>query len=135
MADLLLYQLPSLSLGFIIGLLIKILISSVTLYLSVKLIGGYADFKKSILFSAIMDTLNLVVFPIFPSFFGIIISAILTIFLGIILWFILIMNFFKLSFWKAILVAIVQVVVGIVLAILGLLVLIGAVVGAFLVLT
>jgi len=134
MVDLVLYQLPTFSLGFIIGLLIEILISSVILYLSVKLVGGYADFRKSILFSAIMDILNLVVFPLFPSFFGIIVGAILALVLGVIIWFILIMNFFKVSFWKAILIAIVQVIVTIVLGILGLMAIIGAAFGALLLL-
>jgi len=135
MVDLVLYQLPDLSLGFLIGLLIKILISGVTLYLSVKLVGGYADFKKSVLFSAIMDTLNLVVFPIIPVFLGSILGGVISFVLFIVIWLVLVMNFFELSIWKAILVAIVQAIVTFVLAILGIIALIAAAVGAFLVFT
>ena len=134
MADLLLYQLPTFSLGFIIGLLIEILISSVILYLSVKLVGGYANFNKSILLAAIMEVLNLVVFPILLNYLGALPMAILGFILYYGLWLFLVMNFFKVSFWKAILIAIVQVIVTIVLGILGLMAIIGAAFGALLLL-
>jgi len=121
--NLVLYQLPSLSIAFIIGFLIQILISSLILWLSVKLIGGYSDFKKTVLFSIIMQVLNLVVFPLIPSPF-----SLFSIVLYAVIWLVLVMKFFDLSLGRAIIVAVLQVVVGIVLGILGLIAIIGTLV-------
>jgi len=121
--NLVLYQLPSLSMAFIIGFLIQILISSLILWLSVKLVGGYADFKKTVLFSIIMQVLNLVVFPLIPSPF-----SLFSIVLYAVIWLVLVMKFFDLSLGRAIIVAVLQVVVGIVLGILGLIAIIGTLV-------
>lgn len=111
-----------LSLASMIVLLVRILISSIILYLSVKLVGGKVNFKNSVLLVAVMEALNSFILPLFTA--GIISLAIY-----VIVWLLLAMNFFKISFWKAILVAIVQGIVAFLLAFLSLLTVLGSLVG------
>jgi len=122
--------LPELSLINIIGSLIGILISGIILYLSVKLVGGEANFKKSVILTAIMQLLNLIVLPLLPSFSSIFSSAIMVLVLYYGLWLILVMKFFKVSFWRAILVAIAQLIVAIILGIIGVITLVGIFLGS-----
>jgi len=118
-----------LSLSFIIGMLIQILISSIILYISVKLAGGEAKIKESILLTAVMKILNFSIFPLFSNSFGMY-SGILSFVLYNALWLLLVMKFFDVSFWKAIWVAIVQGIVEFVLAFIGVMAIIGTLVGA-----
>jgi hypothetical protein len=116
------YQLQKITLGFIIGLFIKILISSFTLFLSVKLVGGRSSLKKSIALTTIMEMINLIVLPLFSS-------GILSLFLYVVLWLVLVIIFFEVSLWKAILVAVIQGIVTLIFTILSVLALIETLVG------
>ncbi|MDI6826783.1 MAG: hypothetical protein QMD36_06440 [Candidatus Aenigmarchaeota archaeon] len=104
-----------LSIPFLIGALVEILISGFTLWLAVKMVGGKANFLKALLFSLLMKFINLFVFPSITVFLGIF----LTIILGLFLWLILVMSFFKVGFLKAIGIAMLQVIVSIILVFLA----------------
>ncbi len=118
-----------LSLAFIIGTLVHVLISSTVLYMSVKIVGGKAKIKESIVLTTVMRMLNLFVFPLFSSSLGTY-SGIISLVLYYALWLLLVMKFFEVSFWRAVLVAIVQGIVETVLVFLGIMAIVGTLVGA-----
>ena len=124
MVDLILYQLPTLSAGFFIGLLIKILISSVTLYFSIMIVGGNLDLKKTIIFAAIMDVLTLVIFPFLPAYFGAVSGGTLSFLLSVIIWLVLIDLFFDVSISKAVAIALIQAIITLVIGISGVMIII-----------
>ena len=107
-------KLPDLTTRFIVGTFFRIIISSVILYISVKLVGGSADIKKSIYLTTLMELMSIII-PLFTN--GILFLAIY-----VIIWLFLVVAFFKVSVWKALLIALVQYVVAFIL--------IGAVIGS-----
>ena len=116
--------------GVILVLLLNSLVSGVVLYLSIRLVGGKHNFKKSVLLALIMNTLVMLL----PTYLAGVemFSAMPTIaflLIYVFIWFVLVTSFFKISFGKAIIVAIVQVVVAFVLALVSILAIFGAIIG------
>jgi hypothetical protein len=117
-----LYKLPDLTIEFFIGSFIKILISSTILYLTVKLVGGGANFKKSIFLAAFMEIIS-VILPLFAN-------GLLYLVLHVIIWLFLVMTFFKVPPWKAVLIALLQGVVAFALTLISILSIIGTIISA-----
>lgn len=115
--------LQNMSLGYIFGLFIKVLTSSFTLYLSVRLVGGKSSFKKSIILTTAMEIVNLIILPMFTT-------GVFSLFFYILIWLILVTVFFDLSLWKAILVSLVQGIVTIIFVLLGIVTLIAFLFGS-----
>jgi hypothetical protein len=97
--------------GMLLTYGVKILIYSVILYLSVRWVGGQYSFAKSLLLMILME--------VFSSTAPIVLGGLIYFVLSIVIWLVLAMGFFKLSFSKAILVWIVQYIVGFILAMIG----------------
>lgn len=116
------YKLQDITLGFITGVFLKILFSTVVLHLSVKLVGGHSSLKKSIVLATVMEALNLVVLPLFSS--GILFAV-----LYVVIWLFLVIIFFEVSLWKAILISIAQAIITFLFALFSILALIATIVG------
>jgi len=132
MAETLQSLLQKLTFGIVVASIAKILISATVLYLSVKIVGGKAKFNKSLFLASVMELLDLFATPLilsYVSFPSLIVAALIY----PIVWLVLVMMFFEISFFRAILVAVVQVIVSFVLVLIGLTALIAALLGAGLV--
>jgi hypothetical protein len=110
-----------LSLGWWISTIITSLISGFILWLSVKIVGGSSSFLKAILLSLLMVFVgfgldNALGYVTLGYPLNLIVRAVF----GAIIWTLLVMQFFQVGLGKAILIAIVQAILVIVLAIIGL---------------
>ena len=114
--------LQNLSLGHIIGLFAEVVISSVILYFSVRLVGGKYSFKRSIFLTIVMEVLNVMILPVF-------LTGVMSLLIYILLWLVFVTVLFELPIWKAILVALVQLAVSLLFAVLSIVALIATAFG------
>jgi len=133
MAETLQSLLQKLTFGIVVASIAKILISAVVLYLSVKIVGGKAKFNKSLFLASVMELLDMFATPLILSYVGFP-SLILAALIYPIIWLVFVMMFFEVSFFRAIIVAVVQVIISFVLVLIGLTALIAALLGVGLVL-
>lgn len=118
------------TLEVILVLLLNSFVSGIILYLSIRLVGGVHNFKKSILLALIMNTVAMIL-PTYlagVSMFSTM-PTVMFLLIYVVIWFALVTSFFKISFGKAIVVAIVQVVVAFVLTLVSILTFFGAIIG------
>ncbi len=118
MLDITQLQLPlgiPLTLPFLIGTVLEILISGFIFKMSLKAVGGQVTLSRALLFSLVIRLINLIISLFIPPFFYGLINVVLS---GLI-WLLLVMNFFKLSFIKAVFVAVIQAIITFVFIFLG----------------
>jgi len=100
---------------FIIGSIVEVLIAGFVLRMSVTFSGGQATIRRTILFSLIVKLINIIISLFVPPvFYGLYVLV-----LNSAIWILLVMNVFKLSFAKAVLVAILQLIITFVFTIIG----------------
>jgi len=118
MLDIAQLQLPfgiTITAEFLIGTILEILISGFIFRMSLKAVGGEVKLSKALFFSLIIRliglTISLFVPPLFYGLYAVALNGLI--------WLLLVMNFFKLSFIKAVFVAIIQAIITFVFIILG----------------
>jgi len=100
---------------YIIGSIVEILISGFVLRMSVKLAGGQATIPRALLFSLIVKSINIIISLFVPPvFYGLYVLV-----LNSVIWILLVMNVFKLSFVRSIFVAILQLVITFAFTVIG----------------
>lgn len=109
------------SLVFLIASGIVVLINSFILWLAVKIVGGRASFINAILFNILMAILSFLIHSFLPF-------TLLTQIIILIVWFFLIMEFFKVGLIKAFIIAILLAIIPLLLAFLGIAALIASLV-------
>jgi hypothetical protein len=115
---------PDITPAFILAAAASVIISSIILYLSVRLMRGKADFKNSVVLVAIMEVLKSFVLPMF-------LGSVELLVVYVVIWLVLVMKFFNVTFWRAVLIALAQGIVSLLLVVLGVLTILGALLGAF----
>ncbi len=105
----------SLTLPFLIGTVLEILISGFILRMSLKAVGGQITLSRALLFSLVMWLINFTISLFVPPFF----YGLYTVVLSGLIWILLVMNFFKISFIKAVFVAVIQSIITFVFIFLG----------------
>ena len=104
-----------LTLFFIIGSIVEILISGFVFRMSLKAAGGDVTLPKALLFSIIIKSINLIISLFVPPvFYGLYVLV-----LNSAIWILLVMGMFKLSFARSILVAILQLIITFVFTVIG----------------
>ncbi len=92
---------------FLIGTILEILISGFIFRISLKAVGAHITLKRALTFSVIIRLITLITSLLVPPIFYGLYPVILT---GLI-WLLLVMNVFKLTFAKAIFVAVIQAII------------------------
>jgi len=100
---------------FLIGTVLEILVSGFVFRMSLKAVGAPVTLLKALTFSLIIRSITLIInLFVPPLFYGLYIVV-----LNGLIWLLLIMKFFKISFIRAILVAIIQAIITFVFIFLG----------------
>lgn len=99
----------------IIGTIVEILISGLIFKISLKIVGGQIKLSRAIIFTIIIKSVNLAISlfapPFFYNFYVFVLSHAL--------WILLVMKIYKLSFGKAVIVAIIQFIITFVFSLIG----------------
>jgi len=107
--------LPTLTPFFIIGSIVEILIAGFVFKMALRAVGGQITLSRAMIFSIIIKSINIITSVFIPSiFYGLYILT-----LNTALWLLLIMKVYKLSFARAIIIAIIQLIITFVFTIIG----------------
>ena len=101
--------------SFFIGTVLEVLISGFVFRMSLKTVGADVTIAKALTFSFIIRLITLIINLFVPPFFYGLYIVMLT---GLI-WLLLVMNFFKIGFFRAVAVAVIQSIITFVFIFLG----------------
>ena len=104
-----------LTLFFIIGSIVEVLIAGFVLRMSITFSGGQTTIPRALLFSLIIKLINIIISLFVPPvFYGVYVLV-----LNSAIWILLVMKVFKLTFMRAILVALLQLIITFVFTVIG----------------
>jgi len=100
---------------FIIGSIVEVLVAGFVFRMALKIAGAEISFKKAILFSILVKSINLITSLFVPAvFYGFYVFT-----LNSAIWLLLVMKIYRLSFTRAAIVAITQLIITFIFTIIG----------------